>query len=70
MFRILGSMRIYLKVNPDRDHSFIQTAGAALTAGRASDGDWPHKLFVCVCALYTVHYEQLESSQAAQRQGQ
>lgn len=51
IFRILqhkrSGQRIFLKVNPDRDHSFIQTAGAALTAGRASDGDWPHGLFVC-----------------------
>lgn len=33
--------------NPHRDHSFGQTAGAALTAGRGSDGDGPHELFVC-----------------------
>lgn len=36
-----------VQVNPVRHHSFVQTAAAALTAGRASDGDWPHGLFVC-----------------------
>lgn len=57
-------------VNPDRDQSPVQMAGAALTAGRTPDGDCPGlDCLSGVCTSYTVYYEAAESSEAAQRLG-